>query len=80
MLGGLPFGANPLKLMFGEAVDLADGVRWHLTLRFGLFAVGKRTKSSGKLSRTPWVAFKFPGVPLLHALFWVAQRPSVLSR
>jgi intracellular septation protein len=77
MLGGLAFGANPLKLMFGKAVDLADRTWWHLALRFGLFAVGivfaneiiRQTQSNAV-----WVAFKFPGVPLLHALFWVAQR------
>jgi intracellular septation protein len=76
MLGGLAFGANPLKLMFGKAVDLADGVWRHLALRYGLFALGivfaneiiRQTQPNGV-----WVAFKFPGVPLLHALFWVAH-------
>jgi intracellular septation protein len=63
--------------MFGKAVDLADRTWWHLGLRFGSFAVGivfaneiiRQTQSNAV-----WVAFKFPGVPPLHALFWVAQR------
>jgi intracellular septation protein len=78
MLGGLAFGANPLKLMFGKAVDLADGVWWHLALRFGLFALGIVFANEVIRQTQPnavWVAFKFPGVPLLHALFWLAHRP-----
>jgi intracellular septation protein len=80
MLGGLAFGANPLKLMFGKAVNLAEQVWWHLTLRFGLFALGIVFANEIIRQTQPnavWMAFKFPGVPLLHALFWVAQRPTL---
>jgi intracellular septation protein len=36
MLGGLALGANPLKNMFGDSVDLPDDVWWQLAIRFGL--------------------------------------------
>jgi intracellular septation protein len=83
MLGGLAFGANPLKLMFGKAVDLADGIWWHLALRLGSFAMGivfANEIIQHTQSNAVWVAFKFPGVPLLHALFWVAQRRMLRGR
>jgi intracellular septation protein len=64
--------------MFGKAVDLADGAWWHLALRFGLFALGIVFANEIIRQTQPnavWVAFKFPGVPLLYALFWVTHRP-----
>ena len=76
MLGGLALGANPLKRIFGSSVDLPDGVWWQLALSFGLFAlvivlgneVIRHTQSNAV-----WVAFRFPGVPILYAFFLLAQ-------
>ncbi len=78
MLGGLALGANPLKLMFGKAEDLAERVCWHLAMRFGLFALGIVLANEIIQQTQPnavWMAFKFPGVPLLYELFWIAHRP-----
>jgi len=76
MLGGLALGANPLKKIFGGSVDLPDGAWWQLALRFGLFAlvivlgneIIRHTQSNAV-----WVAFKFPGVPIMYALFLFTQ-------
>jgi len=76
MLGGLALGANPLKKIFGDSVDLPDGAWWQLALRFGLFAlvivlgneIIRHTQSNAV-----WVAFKFPGVPIMYALFLFTQ-------
>jgi len=76
MLGGLALGVNLLKKIFGGSVDLSDGDWWQLALRFGLFAlvivlgneIIRHTQSNAV-----WVAFRFPGVPTLYALFLLAQ-------
>jgi len=76
MLGGLALGANPLKKIFGGSVDLPDGAWWQLALRFGLFAlvivlgneIIRHTQSNAV-----WVAFRFPGVPIMYALFLFTQ-------
>jgi len=76
MLGGLALRADPLKKIFGDSVDLPDGAWWQLALRFGLFAlvivlgneIIRHTQSNAV-----WVAFRFPGVPIMYALFLFTQ-------
>ncbi len=78
LVGGLPFGWLPLKMMLGTTWPMAEAGWRRLTLRFaGFFAamavlneVVWRTQSTDV-----WVAFKVFGIIGLTFLFALAQMP-----
>lgn len=88
LLGGLAMGKAPLKAMLGDALKLTDATWRKLTVRYALFflllAIANeiiwRNAGEGKLwTEGMWVAFRFPGVPILAVLFSLSQTPMMMK-
>lgn len=83
LLGGLVRGKALLKPLLGAQLHLNDAGWRALSLRFALFSFGLAaaneyvwrtyTRDREKL----WVLFKFPGIPVLTALFFISQLPLI---
>ena len=83
LLGGLVRGKALLKPLLGEKLPMQEEGWRALSLRFALFSlVLGATNEFVWRSVTPdradlWVLFKFPGIPVLTALFLVTQMPLI---
>lgn len=82
LLGGLALGRNPLKILFGSALQLsADGWR-KLTLRYGLFFPCIAVLNEVIWRTQPedlWVLFRFPGLMILTVIFSLTQAPFLMK-
>jgi intracellular septation protein len=80
LFGGVAMGKRPLKALLGAAVHMSDAAWKSLNLRYGFFCLFLAV-SNAVVAMTPsipdawWVAFRFPGVPILTVLFSLAQTP-----
>jgi intracellular septation protein len=80
LLGGAAIGKRPLKAVIGAAVHMSDAAWRTLTIRYGLYCVFLAI-ANAIVALTPsipdawWVAFRFPGVPIMTVLFSLAQAP-----
>ena len=82
MLGGLAAGKSPLKLLFGEALQLNEAGWRKLTVRYGLFFLALAALNEvvwRTQSDETWVLFRMPGLPLLALAFSLAQVPTMLK-
>ena len=83
LLGGLVRGKALLKPLLGEKLPMQEEGWRALSLRFAMFSlVLGATNEFVWRSVTPdradlWVLFKFPGIPVLTALFLVTQMPLI---
>lgn len=81
LLGGLARGKALLKPLLGAQLALTDEGWRALSLRFALFSLALAGANEAVWRTfTPdrerlWVLFKFPGIPLLTALFLATQLP-----
>lgn len=84
LLGGLAVGKRPLKAVLGAAVNLSDPAWRTLTIRYGLYCAFLALANAvialnPKLfSDAVWVAFRFPGVPIMTVVFSLAQTPFLM--
>jgi intracellular septation protein len=86
---GVAMGKQPLKALLGEALKLSDAAWRKLTLRYGMFFAALALVnlplwyfSRGDhplVSNGLWVAFRFPGVPILAVLFSFSQLPMMMK-
>ncbi|HET9161149.1 MAG TPA: septation protein IspZ [Caulobacteraceae bacterium] len=80
LLGGVAIGKRPLRALLGAAVHMSDTAWKSLNIRYGLYCVFLAV-ANAIVALTPsipdswWVAFRFPGVPILTVLFSLAQAP-----
>lgn len=82
LLGGLWRNKLPLKGLLGGALPLSDTTWRRLSLNYGLFfAALAAVNIVIVLTQTEgvWVAFRFPGVPLLALMFSATQFPLMLK-
>jgi intracellular septation protein len=80
LLGGVAIGKRPLKAVIGAAVHMSDPAWRTLNIRYGLYCVFLAVANAivalwPGIPDAWWVAFRFPGVPILTVLFSLAQAP-----
>jgi intracellular septation protein len=78
LLGGLLRGKALLKSLIGPQLKLSDEGWRALSLRFALFSLalaGTNELVWRSFEQSNWVLFKFPGIPLLTAVFLMTQMP-----
>jgi intracellular septation protein len=84
LLGGVAMGKRPLKALLGAAIKMSDAAWRTLTIRYGLFCVFLAAANAiialnpAIFSDAVWVAFRFPGVPIVTVLFSLAQTPFLM--
>lgn len=82
IFGGLLFGRNVWKILFGAAFELPDRV-WHiLAVRWGLFYLflaGLNEVVWRSFSETFWVNFKLFGVMPITFIFLAANMPLMMK-
>jgi intracellular septation protein len=82
LIGGLWMDKLPLKGLLGGALPLSDTTWRRLSLHYGLFfAALAAVNILIVLTQTEgvWVAFRFPGVPILALVFSVTQFPLMMK-
>ena len=82
LLGGLAFKRLYIKVIFGEAFNMADGAWRQLIWRWGIFFLALAVLNEGvwrNVSFDSWVYFKVWGIIPLIFLFALAQTPFVMK-
>lgn len=81
LLGGVALGKNPLKLLLGDSLRMADAAWRTLTIRYGLYFVAVAIANEA-VWRTQtdeiWVGFRIAVLPLAIA-FSLAQVPFMMK-
>jgi intracellular septation protein len=81
LLGGLLLKKNPLKALFGQALDLPEDVWRKLMLRFGLFYWALAALNEVVWRTQPestWVLFRSFGLQVLTVVFALTQVPLLM--
>lgn len=81
LLGGVAFGKNPLKLLLGDSLKMADAAWRTLTIRYGLYFVAIALANEA-VWRTQtdevWVGFRIAVLPLA-IVFSLTQVPFMMK-
>lgn len=83
MLGGLALGHSPIRILMGDALVLPEAAWRKLTFRFGLFFLVMAAANElvwRTQAEAVWVAFRFPGLPILALLFASTQIPLMMKQ
>jgi len=83
MLGGLALGHSPIRMLMGDSIVLPEAAWRKLTLRFGLFFLVMAVANEvvwRTQSEVVWVAFRFPGLPIIALLFASTQIPLMMKQ